>query len=193
MPIYYRGAGPGSYWALHNARLTGFTSQAPGIPPSHHRLIHHITKGTASSPYISLTKSFGVAKHYAINSGTTVPVATAQDPGFVYEVELSDPLPLGLLLLDPVREVSNNAPGPLAPISYQHDGPPDFLLGVINPRGMGHFLTAPYVQPPPAHGTPRPPTLTLELESLIRALRDAEIVAVGNIPAGTVVNRYSVF
>ena len=182
MPIFYRGAGPGSFWDLNDACVSGFRSQAPGIAPGPDRLILHIAKGTVSSPYISLTRSYGVARDYAINTGVAVSVATAQNPGYVYEIDLNDPLPLGLVLLDPVREVAKNAPGPLDPISYQHDGPQSFLLGVIDPRTMKRHLSADYVQPPPSTGTRRPPTLTAVLECLVRALRDAEILAVGNIP-----------
>jgi hypothetical protein len=32
------------------------------------------------------------------------------------------------------------APEPLDSISYQHDGLPDFLLGVMKPMEMGQFL-----------------------------------------------------
>jgi hypothetical protein len=192
MPIFYKGAGPGSFWASNDARHKGFTCRSPGVAASPGRLVHHITKGTSYTPYISLTLSFGVARDYAINTGTTS-VATVDDPGFVYEIELSAPLPVGLVILDPVREVANNAPGPLEPGSYQHDGPPDFLIGVVDPLRMGRYLMAPYLQPPPGTGTPRPPRMSDELEALVRALRDAEVIVVGNIPSSAVVNRYPVY
>jgi hypothetical protein len=56
---------------------------------------------------------------------------------------------------------------------------------------MRRHLIAPCRQPPPASGTSRPPILKpeLELETLVRSLRDAEILAVGNIPAACVRNR----
>lgn len=123
--------------------------------------------------------------------GLTQPTQT--NPGCVYEIELNDPLPPGLQLLDPIKEVAAASPSPLDLTSYQHDGLPDFLLGVVNPVQMGQFLTAPYPQPPPGSGINRPPNLTIELETLVRALRDAEILAVGNIPASCVRNRYDVW
>ena len=49
------------------------------------------------------------------------------------------------------------------------------------------------MQPPVSEGTPRPPNLTIELETLVRALRDAEILAHGNIPATCVKNRLEVY
>ena len=102
-------------------------------------------------------------------------------------------MPLGLQLLDPVQEVAQMLPSPtsLGP-PYQHDGLPDFLLGVVNPSRMGHFLEQHSMQPPSSEGTSRPPNLTIELETLVRALRDAEILARGIIPATCVRNRFEV-
>jgi hypothetical protein len=191
MPIFYRGAGVGTYWYENDARLNGFTPQSPGTAPSIDRLMHHVARGTVKSPYISLTRSYGVACVYAVFSGRTQPTET--DPGYVYEIEIGAPLPPGLQLLDPVKEVAMAAPEPLDSISYQHDGLPDFLLGVMKPMEMGQFLMASCPQPPPSGGTPRPPNLTIELETLVRALRDAEILAVGNIPAAYIQNRYNVW
>jgi len=56
MPIFYRGDGVGTYWHENDARLSGFTSQSPGIVPSIDRLMHHIARGMVNSPYISLTR-----------------------------------------------------------------------------------------------------------------------------------------
>lgn len=41
--------------------------------------------------------------------------------------------------------------------------------------------------------TPRSPNLSLELETFVRALRDAEILAYGTIPAACVVNCFDVY
>ena len=49
------------------------------------------------------------------------------------------------------------------------------------------------MQPPASEGTPRSPNLTIELETLVRALRDAEILAHGNIPVTCVKNRFEVY
>lgn len=190
MPIFYRGAGAGTYWHRNDARLSGFTPQAPGVVPSINRLINHVSRGTVYSPYISLTRSYGVALNYAVLPGQAI--ATRANPGYVYEIEIDEPLPPGLQLLDPVKEVAAVVPSPLSLVPYQHDGRPDFLLGVVNPKRMRRFLTAPCPQPPPGGGTSRPPNLTIELETLVRALRDAEILAVGNIPAACIRNRFDV-
>jgi hypothetical protein len=191
MPIFYRGAGVGTYWHENDARLNGFTPKKPGAIHSIERLIEHIVRADVNSPYISLTRSYGVAYWYAVLFGRAR--ATETNPGYVYEIELNAPLPPGLQLLDPVKEVAAAAPEPLDSISYQHDGLPDFLLGVMNPVEMGQFLTTPSLQPPPGGGIDRPPNLSKELETLVQALRDAEILAVGNIPATYVRNRYEVW
>lgn len=191
MPIFYRGAGVGTYWHENGARLNGFTPKKPGAVHSIERLMEHIARADVNSPYISLTRSYGIAYWYAVPLSRDT--ATETNPGYVYEIELSHPLPPGLQLLDPVKEVAKAAPEPLDSISYQHDGRPDFLLGVINHMEMGQFLTTPCLQPPPGGGTPRRPNLTIQLETLVRALRDAEILAVGNIPAAYIRNRHNVW
>ena len=58
---------------------------------------------------------------------------------------------------------------------------------------MENFLTQYAKQPPSSEGTPRPPNLTIELETLVRALRDAEILAHGIIPATCVKNSFDVY
>jgi hypothetical protein len=191
MPIFYRGAGVGTYWHENDARLNGFTSKKPGAIHSIDRLMEHIAKADFNSPYISLPRSYGVAYCYAV-PWSRAP-ATETNPGYVYEIELSAPLPPGLQLLDPVKEVAAAAPEPLDSISCQHDGLPDFLLGLVNRIEMKQYLEIPYPQPPPGGGIDRPPNLSKELETLVQALRDAEILAVGNIPATYVRNRYEVW
>ena len=193
MPILYKGAGPGSFWDTNDARTQGFTAHSPGILASSSRLIQHIARGTVAGPYISLTRSFGVAWDYAVYCGRSRPVANRANPGYIYEVELDDPLPPGLVILDPIREIAQNAPGPLATVPYQHDGSPQFLLGVVRPTTMKKHLAAPCRQAPPGTGTSRTPNLTPELEALIRTLRDAEILALGAIPSACVRNRFSVY
>ena len=191
MPIFYRGAGVGTYWHEKDALLSGFTPKKPGAVNSIERLMMHVARADINSPYISLTRSYGVAYWYAAPFGR-IP-ATEANPGYVYEIEISKPLPPGLQLLDPVKEVAAAAPEPLDSMYYQHDGLPDFVLGLVNRVEMGRFLKLPRPQPPPGGGTPYPPKLTIQLETLVRALRDAEILAVGNIPATYVRNRYEVW
>ena len=188
MPIFYRGAGIGTYWYNNDARLSGFSPKSTvAADPS--LLMSHIAGGNPTSPYISLTRSWGVAWIYAVIGKT---IATAANPAYVYELRIDDPLPAGLQLIDPIQELSTALPGPLQNPFYQHYGFPTFLLGVVDPRGQGHHLTALRPQPPPGGATPRTPNLTAELETLVRTLRDAEILAIGNIPASCVIQRHVV-
>ena len=191
MPLFYRGAGVGTYWHTNDARSTGFVPRFPGMPSSANYLIQHIAQGTVSSPYVSLTRSYGVALTYALIG--THAIATASNPGYVYEVEIDNPLPGGPQILDPIIELAAAVPHPLSTISYQHDGFPGFLLGVVDPQRMRRFLMTPYPQPPGASGTSRTPNLTGTLEAFVRVLRDAEILALGTIPTSCIRHRHNVY
>ena len=191
IPIFWRGAGVETYWHQHDARLTGFAPQAPGMAPGVDSLMQHVARATVNSPFISLTRSYGVARDYALHGGRAQP--TEDMPGYVYEIEINIPPPGGLQLLDPVKEVAADAPPPLNPVSYQHDGDQDFLLGLVSLLQMGQSLRTVYPQPPPAGGTARTPNLTIQLETLVRALRDAEVLAAGNIPSTCVRSRTPVW
>lgn len=121
-------------------------------------------------------------------------VPIPEDPAYVHEIEIQEPLPPGLQLLDPVKEVALLLPSPMSfGPPYQHDGLPHFLLGIVDPGNMGHFLAQHAMQPPSSEGTPRSPNLTMELETLVRSLRDAEILAHGIIPASCVKNSFDVY
>lgn len=192
MPILYRGAGIDTYWYINNPIEIGFIARAPEVAPTTTRLMQYISRGTSNSPFISLSLSYAVARDYAIVSSPEIP--TPSKPAYVYEVEFQDPLPPGLEVLDPVKEVAQTLPMPLTiGPTYQHDGAPEFLLGVVDPRNMGHFFVGHSPQPPLSEGTPRSPNLSLELETFVRALRDAEILAYGAIPATCVVNCFDVY
>ncbi|MDE0400438.1 MAG: hypothetical protein OXL96_21795 [Candidatus Poribacteria bacterium] len=192
MAIFYRGAGIGTYWHTHDARQTGFIARAPQMHPTPDRLMLHIARGTVNSPFVSLTRSYGIALNYANFFGTEVP--TPQHPAYVYEIEINEPIPSDLQLLDPIKEVAPILPPPLGiNPPYQHDGGPDFLLGVVDPINMREFLTQQSPQPPASGGTPRTPNLSIALETLVRTLRDAEILAEGTIPAHCVNHRFEVY
>lgn len=192
MAIFYRGSGIGTYWHINDPIQNGFTARAPEMTPTITRLMLHIARSTINSPFISITRSYAVAWRYAMSSSARVP--TANEPAYVHEVEIQEPIPESLELLDPVKEVANTLPSPtsIGP-PYQHDGFPDFLLGIVDLSNMGHFLSQQSMQPPSSEGTPRTPNLTIELETLVRALRDAEILAYGNVPASAVKNRFEVY
>ena len=190
MAVLYRGAGVGTYWHTHDARAFGFAPKTPGALHTTDRLMLHIARGTVDSPYVSLTRSYGIAESYGVYFGRRSPSRTT--PGYVYEIELSDPLPAGLALFDPVNEVAARARSPVGSVSYHHNGPQGYLLAVVDPKRFGRNLRAAAPQPPSRASSSQPPLLTMELETMVRALRDAEILSVGNIPAACVRARHEI-
>lgn len=60
MAVFYRGAGPGTYWHAHDARIEGFAPHFPGLIPGETMLMRHIAHTSTDSPYISFSHSFGV-------------------------------------------------------------------------------------------------------------------------------------
>ena len=102
MPIFYRGAGVGTYWHQNDARLTGFEPHWPGAGRGVIRILHHIARGTTASPYVSLSRSYGVARDYAL-AGAKLP--SAYEPAFVYEVQIDPGDGCGTQLVDPIAEV----------------------------------------------------------------------------------------
>jgi hypothetical protein len=190
MAVLYRGAGVNTWWHRHDARLEGFHAWVPGKETSVIGIAHHIVRGTIVSPYVSLTRSYGIAFSYATLCGHRRP--TRKEPAFLYELEI-EASGDDIRLIDPVIEIAASLPAPSQNFSYQHDGGPDYLLGVTAPERYPAILTRPYRQAPPGEGAPRPPLLTVELEAMVRSLRDAEILAVRQIPRFYVQNRYEVW
>jgi len=188
MPIFYRGAAPGTYWNSNDARTSGFPPRNSGITASPDRIIQHIYNGLTDSPYVSLTRSYSVALHYALEAGTSQPTKLA--PGFVYELEITDAS--GVQLIDPVKEIAAGAPPPLSAVPYQHDGHQTVVLGVASALLAG-FLRRPIIQPGTVSPMARSATISAHLRGLVAALRDAEILAIGTIPRNCVVNRYDVY
>jgi hypothetical protein len=156
MAFLYRGAGPGSYWHVHDPFHLGFTPYAAGQTPSTGRLIQHIARASVTSPYISFTRSYGIARAYAVVGPGGY--ATTSIPGYVYEVDISD----------------------------------DKACRVVDPASMQTHLQKYCLFPPGSQGTPRTPHLSEELEGLVRALRDSEVLVQGNVPASLLRNRYEV-
>ena len=195
MATFYKGAGIGTRWHIHDSRLVGFTARAPEAAPTTAALIDHIAAGTVNSPYISLTRSYAVAWDYAMRGGTDIP--TLDKPGYVYEIEIGNPLPSGLKPLDPVKEVALSLQAPIDTDAqeglpfYQHNGLPTFLLGVVDPISMLHFQVGRQPQPP-GPGVPCDPNLTPPLKTLVNTLRDAEILFHGFIPSYCVKDRFDV-
>lgn len=119
--------------------------------------------------------------------------ATAANPGYVYELVINNPVPNGMSIIDPLLEVGKANPTALAAQSYHHDGDPNFLLGVVDPVNMTHYLLGFAPTPPGSGATARPPILSNDLEALVRILRDAEVLVSGNIPGACFTVRHPVF
>jgi hypothetical protein len=186
---FYKGVGVGTYHHSQDLRITGISPSNPGGGYNPTTVMHHIARGaTRVSPCISLTRSYGVAEDYARNASRARP--TAENPAHVYEIDIPDPPPPGVLIIDPIYfVVTHNLQYPLASISYHHDGNQDFLIGVVNSEKERPTKVR---FPPGMAGTPRYPNLTIELETMVRALRDAEVLAVGNLPSKCVTNRHDI-
>ncbi len=190
MPTYFKGVAPGTHLHTMDLRLIGLAPRSPGSTPDTRTLVGHIAHGTTLSSFISLTTSYGVAEQYAL-AGRTAP--TASNPGHVYEIELFDPLPRGLTVVDPTCEVSTSTGNHWLSVAYHHDGDQEFLLGLVDPSSMASMLVKPARNPPGSGRTPRAPGVPIELEALVRALRDSEVLVTGNIPRSCFVNRYDVY
>ncbi len=137
MATFYKGAGVGTHWHANDSRQVGFAARSPETTQTTEALIDHIAAGTFNSPYISLTRSYAVAWHYAMWSGTAGIIPTRNNPGYVYEIEIDNSLPTDLKLFDPIKEVALSLQDP-ANVDvrkefpfYQHNGLPNFLLGLL--------------------------------------------------------------
>src|SRR6266436_2703590 len=103
MTVLYKGVGVGTYLHSFDLRAVGINAQMPALPCNATAIMQHIARGTTMSPCISLTRSYGVAEEYALDASRASP--TAANPAFVYEIDIPDPPPRGMLVIDPVAEV----------------------------------------------------------------------------------------
>jgi len=190
MSRYYRGAGVGTYWHPRDARAWGFSAAMPGSTPGPYTIINHVThQRTLSSPYISLTRSYEVAEHYARFYGTGYPSPT--NPAYVYEI-VYDPVPPGVIIIDPVLDLVSILSSPFSSTFYQHNGAPDVLLGLVDRGLFGHVLTRPVKAPGSSLSPGAGPNISDQLATLVRVLRDAEVLAYSSIPQNCVRNRFTV-
>ena len=119
----FKGVGVGTFLHSNDLRVTGISSRKPGASPSDISLMSHVARGTTTSPYVSLTRSFGVAPDYAISASAALPTATR--PAYVYAIDIDETHKLRVL--DPVCEIARMCSDALAPMSYHHDGSQSFL------------------------------------------------------------------
>ncbi len=187
MATFYKGVAPGTHLHALDLRVSGLGPRNPAMAPSLAGIISHIRRGTTRSPFMSLTKSFGIAMAYAAASRLT-PGATK---GHVYEIRIDDPAPIGFSILDPVAGIVSFTPSPFS-APWHHNGDENFLLGVVDYARYGHHMLTPAKEPPNSGATPHPPQLSPELEAMMRALRDAEVLAIGNLPSSVFIDRHDV-
>lgn len=175
MATFYKGAGIGTHWHTHDSRRVGFTARSPVTNPETEVFIDHIVANIANSPYISLTRSYAVAWHYAVFNGKQEPGPVK--PAYIYEIEIDDSLPHGLNLLDPVKEIVHILPQP--------------LRGIVNLEYMEDLLSG---QTPQFSNPSRrfSPNVEQQLIALVFAERDAEVLVHGYIPPFCVKHRFEV-
>jgi hypothetical protein len=188
MPLLYRGVANGTHWHRNDARVSGFTAHSRGISHSVNIMMMHICQATVFTPYISLTSSLGVACSYAgvASSG----MATAASPGYVYTIDIPNPLPPDIQLYDAVHEIATTIPSHLPQTLYQHEGRPEYLLGVADSSFSHHLLS--YYFDPAGHLTSQNDAPSQYLRTLVHALRDAELLAYDSIPAKYIKHRIAV-
>ncbi len=175
MATFYKGAGVGTHWHVKDARRIGFTARLPQTAPKTDSLIDHIATSTVNSPYISLTRSYAVAWHYAVFSSKREP--TPEVPAYIYEIEIDDSLPHGINLLDPAKEVVHILP--------------QLLRGDVDLEYMENLLRGQTTQlSNPREGFS--PNVELQLIALTFAQRDAEVLAHGYIPPFCIKHRFEV-
>jgi hypothetical protein len=143
--------------------------------------LSHIAFGNTNTCYISLVRSFGVAADYALFAGRTPP--SSENPAFVYEIHIPHQ---GISVLEPVIVFSELIGSSSA--AY-HNGGGAFLRGAVDPVGNFKSLTQSVRGP---HGVEQPMMLP-ELEVLVHALRDTEVLALREIPRSLVAARYDIF
>jgi hypothetical protein len=187
MARYYKGAGVGTHWHGNDARLTGFVPAAGGMPANIDMVKDHIVNQLVQrSPYISLTRSWEIAECFARYGGKIYPSRTT--PAYVYVIDIPDSTAVSLI--DPIQEVAGALGTPFSAQFYQHDGGQDLILGLADSANFGHVLARPIrMQGIP---TGQGPSITKDLHALVRALRDAEILANGAIPKNCVTDRIDI-
>lgn len=172
---------------MNDAMVSGFTPASGGAPAGQNTIKNHIVNQLVSiSPYISLSRSYEVAEVYAKYYGRSAP--TTAVPAYVYELDI--PNASSATLIDPVQELAKFLGTPFASFFYQHNGAQDVLLGLVDSAMFGHVL-ARQIRSPGAP-TGRGPNITDELQALVRALRDAEVLAQGAISRACLVHKHPV-
>lgn len=189
MARFYKGVPAGTFFHSMDLRVMGIFPRFPGASPSINNLMQHIARGTTSSCFVSLTRSYGVAEMYAKQAFKILPTAGGPPP-HVYEIDIDDPS--SVTVLDPIIELAKTLSLPCDTYTYCHDGDKNFLIGVADQAGMATYFGAPVRYPPGSTGPSKSANLSIQLETLVCALRDAEMLVYGTVPAKCVSGRYDV-
>ncbi len=187
MPLFYKGARSGTHLHVNDPRTYGIQARDTSILPHVDILMRHIA-GNTHSPYISVTRSYAVAEMYARDAARTMAAVT----NYVFEIDIPATLPPGVAVQDPILEIANSnyLQDTLADPSYHHQGDRNFINAIVNPIAFSHYLTKLYSRPPGVGS--RPTAASNQLEAIVRAARDAELLVVGAIPRGWVIARHDV-
>jgi hypothetical protein len=68
-----------------------------------------------------------------------------------------------------------------------------FLKGIVDSMHSSHLLNTPTEFAPNNNTTPRPPLRSMELEAIVRAIRDAEILVEGSVSSKQIQRRINVY
>ena len=120
LPVLFKGAGPGTFWHINDARLTGFTCAA-NRPPTKNAVVGHIAAYSHPSPFLSFSTSFAVARQYALMGPSGE--ATHANPGYVYEIDPSA-VAASLTVYDPIEEIVKGG------LIQGHNGDQNLIVGV---------------------------------------------------------------
>lgn len=174
----FKGASAGSHWFDHDPRTSNGFVSSPGMQDVD-SIVAHITSYSHPSPYLSFTASPAIARGYALPLGYTA-------RGRIYEIDTDK---LKLALVDPLAEIVK-AYGVLAkfagPLWVTHHNGDAGLLGAI---AAGQAPPSPVLHRRNAQVVP---TVMPHLQALVFALRDAEVLVVGNPPAACIVDAWDV-
>jgi hypothetical protein len=180
LSMLYKGAAPGTHWAAHDARAgTGLTPSGSAAATLNVMEAHIAGAASHNSPYVSYSLSYAVARFYALN-GLNGP-ATRANPGYVYEVDLSQVSP-SIPVTDPVETVSSANVGQF---SHQHNGAPAMITQFLTRTAL-----APSMQ---VSGSFATPNLPMSLECLLFSIRDAEVLIAGTVPPKAILRRIAVY
>ncbi|GAA5528419.1 hypothetical protein [Herpetosiphon gulosus] len=200
MALFYKGVGKGTYWFNKNPMQNGgFSAAKSHLAPSSDLVREHIIHGARNSPFISLSRSFAIAWTYALMTqdrpnGQLDPRTKMRDVAYVYVIQLNEPLPTHLSVIDPASYLLQQQ-GVFASPAYQHNGLMDLLHSVIDPGNFGRFRkrSCPHAvtnnQPDPYFT----PSISDDLRAAVMALRDSELLVHGTIDHNNIIDRIDVW